>query len=111
MIDRTSVIDWDRALFGDPRLLVLDEPNAGLDRDGERHLVGTLKALKAQGVTIVLATHRSADRSLFDRVLILHAGVVAQLSPLDRPEVTEATPAPAQIARAQPAGLRRVEGG
>ena len=69
-----------RALFGDPRLLVLDEPNVGLDRDGERHLVGTLKALKARGVTIVLVTHRIADRSLFDRVLILHAGVVSQLS-------------------------------
>jgi PrtD family type I secretion system ABC transporter len=100
-----------RALFGDPRLLVLDEPNAGLDRDGERHLVGTLKTLKAQGVTIVLVTHRIADRSLFDRVLILHAGVVSQLSPLDRREVAGTVPAPAQIARSQPTGLRRVEGG
>jgi ATP-binding cassette, subfamily C, bacterial exporter for protease/lipase len=97
-----------RALFGDPRLLVLDEPNAGLDRDGERHLIGMLKALKADGVTIVLATHRIADRSLFDRVLILHAGVVSQLSPLDRPELPGQ--APAQIASAQPAALRRVEG-
>ena len=93
-----------RALFGDPRLLVLDEPNAGLDRDGERHLVGTLKALKAHGVTIVLMTHRIADRSLFDRVLILHAGVVSQLGPLDRQEVAPAPAGP------QPA-LRRAEGG
>ena len=103
-------IAFARALFGDPRLLVLDEPNLGLDRDGERHLVGTLKALKAERVTIVLVTHRIADRSLFDRVLLLHAGVVAQLGPLDRPELP-AEPIPSvQIARAQPAPLRRVDG-
>jgi ABC-type protease/lipase transport system fused ATPase/permease subunit len=100
-----------RALFGGPRLLVLDEPNAGLDRDGERHLIGTLKELKAEGVTIVLVTHRIADRSLFDRVLILHAGVVSQLSPLDRQEPPDLSPAPTRIAGPQPAGLRRVEGG
>ena len=105
-----------RIAFAPPRLvwrcklLVLDKPNLGLDRDGERHLVGTLKALKAERVTIVLVTHRIADRSLFDRVLLLHAGVVAQLGPLDRPELpAEAIPS-VQIARAQPAPLRRVDG-
>jgi ABC-type protease/lipase transport system fused ATPase/permease subunit len=101
-----------RALFGRPRLLVLDEPNLGLDRDGERHLVGMLKTLKAEGVTIVLVTHRIADRSLFDRVLILHAGIVSQFGPLDRQEsLAEVSAAAVQIPGPERAAPRRMGSG
>jgi PrtD family type I secretion system ABC transporter len=63
-----------RALFGDPKLLVLDEPNAHLDQEGERALAATLKALKAQGVTLVLVAHRLNPLSEVDRVLLLDRG-------------------------------------
>jgi PrtD family type I secretion system ABC transporter len=95
-----------RALFGEPSLLVLDEPNAGLDRDGEQTLIGTLRRLKSEGVTIVLVTHRIADRSLFDRVLVLNAGMVTQFGPLERRRPA-AELAAVSAREPQPADLRR----
>src|SRR5689334_8098939 len=47
-----------RALYGDPRLLVLDEPNANLDEKGEEALVACIERLKTNRITVVIATHR-----------------------------------------------------
>src|SRR3546814_1797783 len=52
-----------RALFGEPRLLILDEPNSNLDNDGEQALVKTIQAAKAGGATVVIIAHRSEEHT------------------------------------------------
>ncbi|HEY0053351.1 MAG TPA: type I secretion system permease/ATPase, partial [Caulobacteraceae bacterium] len=63
-----------RALFGSPKLLVLDEPNAHLDVGGEAALEGALKRLRSKGVTILLIAHRLGPLNQVDRVLMLENG-------------------------------------
>lgn len=63
-----------RAMFGSPRLLVLDEPNAHLDADGEEALARALKQLKAEGSTIILIAHRLNPVAHVDRVVVLNKG-------------------------------------
>ena len=64
-----------RALYGDPRLLVLDEPNSNLDGAGELALGEALKALKGR-VTVIAVTHRSTLVQHMDKMLVLEAGRV-----------------------------------
>ncbi|WP_077510381.1 type I secretion system permease/ATPase [Sphingomonas sp. LM7] len=63
-----------RAMFGSPRLLVLDEPNAHLDADGEEALAAALCTLKSEGSTIVLIAHRLNPIAHVDRVIVLSGG-------------------------------------
>lgn len=63
-----------RAMFGSPRLLVLDEPNAHLDAEGEEALTSALQTLKAEGSTIVLIAHRLNPIAHVDRVIVLSDG-------------------------------------
>ncbi len=63
-----------RAMFGSPRLLVLDEPNAHLDADGEEALAAALTTLKSEGSTIVLIAHRLNPIQFVDRVILLCKG-------------------------------------
>jgi PrtD family type I secretion system ABC transporter len=70
-----------RAVFGQPRFLVLDEPNANLDRDGDIALLETLKELKALGSTVVIVTHRPSILSYVDSVIVLNQGRVEAKGP------------------------------
>jgi ATP-binding cassette subfamily C protein/ATP-binding cassette subfamily C protein EexD len=70
-----------RALYGNPRLLVLDEPNSNLDGAGELALGEALKALRGQ-VTVIVVTHRSALVQHMDKLLVLEAGRVKQYGPV-----------------------------
>ncbi len=70
-----------RALYGDPRLVVLDEPNANLDGEGELALAATLKALKALGVTVILVGHRPAMVSQLDKLAVLRDGALEAFGP------------------------------
>ncbi len=65
-----------RAVLGRPRLVVLDEPNAGLDGDGELALAQAIDALKAQGTLILAITHRRGLLVQADKVLVLRGGQV-----------------------------------
>jgi ATP-binding cassette subfamily C exporter for protease/lipase len=72
-----------RALYGEPALLVLDEPNANLDDEGENALLRAVQGLKAKGKTVVLISHRPGIVSVADRLLILHQGTVQASGPRD----------------------------
>jgi ATP-binding cassette, subfamily C, bacterial exporter for protease/lipase len=70
-----------RAVYGNPALLVLDEPNANLDDVGEAALYQTVAQLKAAGKTVFLITHRPGAVALADRVLLLRDGQVQAEGP------------------------------
>ena len=72
-----------RAVYGQPRLVVLDEPNASLDEEGEVVLLELLGKLKSRGVTVVVITHRSNVLAPVDRLLLLVEGTVQAFGPRD----------------------------
>ena len=65
-----------RALFGNPSLVVLDEPNANLDGAGEEALVEALKRAKASQATVFIITHKPALLFAADKILVLNDGIV-----------------------------------
>jgi ATP-binding cassette subfamily C exporter for protease/lipase len=72
-----------RAMYGEPALVVLDEPNANLDEDGEIELVRAVQGMKAKGKTVVLISHRPGIVRVADRLLILQQGIVQASGPRD----------------------------
>ena len=70
-----------RALYGNPRLVVLDEPNSNLDGAGEIALAQALSALRGEKVTSVVITHRPALIAHVDKIMIIDAGRVQQYGP------------------------------
>jgi ATP-binding cassette subfamily C exporter for protease/lipase len=79
-----------RALYGDPALVVLDEPNASLDDVGEAALAHALRDLKARGKTVFMIVHQPHLLATADRVLVLEQGQVARIAPV----VVRQAPAP-----------------
>jgi PrtD family type I secretion system ABC transporter len=65
-----------RAFFGDPRLVVLDEPNASLDYLGERMLFDAIERLKAANTTVVIITHRMGILGVTDKIAIMQGGAI-----------------------------------
>jgi ATP-binding cassette subfamily C exporter for protease/lipase len=72
-----------RTLFGEPRLIVLDEPNANLDADGETALMAALVKAKQRGATIVLISHKPSIVAQADKILLLMNGQVADYGARD----------------------------
>lgn len=70
-----------RALFGEPRLLVLDEPNANLDTGGEEALLRALAEAKAKGMTTIVIAHRPSILAGMDKLLLLNNGRVEMFGP------------------------------
>ncbi len=70
-----------RALYGQPRLIILDEPNANLDADGDLALLACLDRLKQAGTTVVMVCHKPSLLARADRLLILREGAVAAFGP------------------------------
>jgi ABC-type protease/lipase transport system fused ATPase/permease subunit len=65
-----------RAFFGDPRLVVLDEPNASLDYAGERVLVDAIEQMKIANITVVIVTHRMGILAATDKIAIMQDGTL-----------------------------------
>lgn len=72
-----------RAIYGDPALIILDEPNANLDDAGETALLRTVSELKAKGKTVVLITHRPGAIAAADRLMVLRDGEIVANGPRD----------------------------
>ena len=72
-----------RALFRSPRYVILDEPNASLDAEGDSQLITTLEQLKAAGSTILVVAHRLSLLPVVDKLLVLRDGRVAMYGPRD----------------------------
>ncbi len=89
-----------RALVDAPSLLVLDEPNAALDAEGEEALLSALDAAKARGATIVLVAHKPSIFRSADKILVLRDGRMEAFGPRD-----------AVMAKFSAPALRAVEGG
>ena len=70
-----------RAMFGQPRLVVLDEPNASLDQAGEAALIDAIGRLKAQGTTVILVAHRPSLLVHVDKLLVLREGAGVLFGP------------------------------
>jgi ATP-binding cassette, subfamily C, type I secretion system permease/ATPase len=83
-----------RALFGQPRLLVLDEPNSSLDAEGEQAFMDAIAEAKAAGTTIIMVAQRMSILGSTDYLLVLRDGVIAQFGP--RLEVLRAFAMPAR---------------
>jgi ATP-binding cassette subfamily C exporter for protease/lipase len=73
-----------RAMYGDPSLIVLDEPNSNLDDVGEAALVSAVMDLRSRGKTIVLITHRTNIISCTNRLLLLREGQLDLFGPTDK---------------------------
>ena len=72
-----------RALYGDPVLLILDEPNSNLDNDGSNALNQAIRTAKARGASVLIMAHRPAAIQECDLLLVLNEGAVAALGPRD----------------------------
>lgn len=70
-----------RALYSDPALVVMDEPNASLDAVGEQALSEAIKRMKARGQTVVVVAHRPSAVKQADKVLVLDRGKVSAFGP------------------------------
>ena len=89
-----------RAVFGDPALVVLDEPNAHLDGDGEWALVHALDRLRERGVTVVIVAQRAPVMVKADRIAVIGNGTVARFGPADEVLDELRRPVRARAARA-----------
>jgi PrtD family type I secretion system ABC transporter len=72
-----------RALYGTPRLVLLDEPDADLDEAGERALVAAIAALRERGTTLIIISHKPALIQPLDKLLVMNAGQVVKFGPMD----------------------------
>jgi len=73
-----------RAIYGNPRLVVLDEPNSNLDDVGERALGVALQKLKATGATVFIVSHRPNILTRLDRILVMSGGTISLYGERDR---------------------------
>ena len=93
-----------RAIYGHPRVVVLDEPNANLDLAGEAALQTTLHQLQQQGCTVVLVTHRTNILKAVHRIALIAHGKLALYGPREKVLAAMAQP-PTMVSAPRPAAL------
>ena len=86
-----------RALFGNPVLVVLDEPNSNLDHEGEQALLNTIQGLKKMKTTLVIIAHRPNILGSVDKIMFLRGGVMEAFGP--RQEILQKLLGPAMAAK------------
>ncbi|MCF8003119.1 MAG: type I secretion system permease/ATPase [Chromatiaceae bacterium] len=89
-----------RAIYGDPRIVVLDEPNSNLDEVGEAALAQALTHLKQAGATVLVITHRPSLLGSVDRIMVVKDGSLQLFGP--REQVLAQLKRPARPAQALP---------
>ena len=89
-----------RAMYGQPSLVVLDEPNASLDQAGEAALMRAVADLRERGTTIVVVTHKVSLLTGADQILMLDGGMLRASGPADQilAQVSGPRPVPALVA-------------
>jgi ATP-binding cassette subfamily C protein len=102
-----------RALYGNPFLVVLDEPNANLDPEGEAALTVAIEAVKRRGGIAVVIAHRPSALQACDLIAVIQKGKLSAFGPKDqvlnaRPGPVPAEENPAPAARSTPIGGRPV---
>lgn len=70
-----------RTMYDDPSIVIMDEPNASLDNDGEAALMSAVQTMKAAGQTVIIITHKPSILSIVDKVLVLRNGLVEMIGP------------------------------
>ena len=85
-----------RAFFGEPKLVVLDEPDSNLDKDGEIALIETLKRAQNKGVTVIIISHKRAVLNIVDRIMVLQQGQIKFFD--SRDQVLEKLSKPTELA-------------
>lgn len=86
-----------RALYGSPSILLLDEPNANLDQEGDIALQKTLRYLKESGRTVIIITHRINILSQMDKALLLANGEIVHYGPADKALLALQQPMPMSV--------------
>jgi PrtD family type I secretion system ABC transporter len=101
-----------RALYGEPKLVVLDEPNSNLDGAGEEALSATLVELKRRRVTVAMVAHRPSALATLDKILVLRDGVIVEFGPtaqiMQKFAARQAPPPPPRPAEANVVALSSV---
>jgi ATP-binding cassette, subfamily C, bacterial len=70
-----------RAVFGNPSLVILDEPSSNLDADGDAALTDCIRQLKQRGTTVVIISHRPSTIGVVDKILVLRDGAAEMFGP------------------------------
>lgn len=98
-----------RALYRDPVFIVLDEPNAHLDADGEVALITALKSARERGATAVVVAHRAGFMNIADKLMVVQDGRIEAYGPRDQVAAKFASPSgprPVVVSTNEPAGRR-----
>lgn len=108
-----------RALYGEPRVVVLDEPNANLDAEGDAALIAALRELKGRDVTVIIVSHRPSAMAQLDKLAVLKDGTLvhfgdaatfrSRLQPVARGENGAQTGSVARTTNVAQAGAARAE--
>ncbi|AZM96709.1 type I secretion system permease/ATPase [Vreelandella alkaliphila] len=100
-----------RALYGNPVLVVLDEPNANLDDAGEKALGQAIAQLKTEGTTLFVISHRTSVLKGMDKLLVMKEGQVSMFGPRDQVLAQFAKKSRPQVSQQNATRLSAIAGG
>ena len=93
-----------RALYGWPSIVILDEPNANLDSDGEAALLNAINTLRQRGTTTIIITHKINVLAVVDKIMVLKGGSLQMYGPRDEVMAQMSAPRIVKSAEAPPSG-------